>query len=160
LNALGEHGRWLALSGEAEALARALDDRARLGWVLAWKAHVLMQTGDLDGAMAVGQQALTLAVALGESALQGQASHGLGQAYYAIGDFGRAAELLQRNVAAADIESGTSRTDVQIRSQAWLARILSALGAFAEGRRHGEEALHLATLAGQGSAPIIAHGCL
>jgi tetratricopeptide (TPR) repeat protein len=37
---------------------------------------------------------------------------------------------------------------------------LSALGAFAEGRRHGEEALRLATLAGRGNALSIAHSCL
>jgi len=37
---------------------------------------------------------------------------------------------------------------------------LSALGAFAEGRRHGEEALRLAPLAGRGNIPIIAHACL
>ena len=146
--------------GEAEALARALDDRARLGRVLAGMAHVLRITGDYDGAMAAGQQALELAAELGDSALQGQASYTLGQAYYAIGDFGRAAELLRRNVEAADRESGTPRTDVLIQSQAWLARTLSALGAFAEGRRHGEEALRLATLEGQGATPIIAHGCL
>ena len=84
----------------------------------------------------------------------------LGQAYYAIGDFGRAAELLRRNVEAADRESGTPSTDVRIESRAWLARTLSALGAFAEGRRHGEEALRLATLEGRGDTPIIAHGCL
>ena len=52
LTQLGEHGRHLALLGEAEALARALDDRARLGRVLASMALVLMITGDLDGAMA------------------------------------------------------------------------------------------------------------
>ena len=49
---------------------------------------------------------------------------------------------------------------LRIRSRAWLARTLSALGAFAEGRRHGEEALRLATLEGRGATPIIAHGCL
>ena len=160
LIALGEYGRCLALLGEAEALARALDDRARLGRVLARMAHVLRITGDLDGAIAAGQQALALAAALGDRALQVQASYNLGQVYYAIGDFGRAAELLRRNVEAADRESGTPSTDVQIRSQAWLARTLSALGAFAEGRRHGEEALRLATLEGRGDTPIIAHGCL
>jgi tetratricopeptide (TPR) repeat protein len=48
----------------------------------------------------------------------------------------------------------------RIDSRAWLAQTLSALGAFAEGRRYGEEALHLATLAGRGASPIIAHGCL
>ena len=73
LHALGEHGRRLALLGEAEALARALDDRARLGWVLAQMAHGLWLTGDLAGARAAGQQALALAAALGESALQEQA---------------------------------------------------------------------------------------
>src|SRR4029453_4119643 len=74
LNALGEHGRRLALLGEAEALARALDDRTRLVRVLAWMAHARMVTGDSDGAVAAGQQALELAVALGDSALQVQAS--------------------------------------------------------------------------------------
>ena len=111
LSALGEHGRHLALLGEAEALARALDDRARLGRVLAEMAHVLRITGDPDGAMAAGQQALALAAALGDSALQVEASYTLGQVYYAIGDFGRAAELLRRNVEAADRESGTPSTD-------------------------------------------------
>ena len=118
LSALGEYGRRLALLGEAEALARALDDRARLGRVLARMANVLRITGDHDGAMAAGQQALELAAELGESALQVQASYSLGQAYYAIGDFGRAAELLRRNVEAADRESGTPSTDVRIQSRA------------------------------------------
>ena len=44
---------------------------------------------------------------------------------------------------------------MRIRVPAWLARTLSELGAFAEGRRHGEEALRLATLAGRGATPIM-----
>jgi tetratricopeptide (TPR) repeat protein len=47
-----------------------------------------------------------------------------------------------------------------IESRAWLARTLSALGAFAEGRRHGEEALRLAMLEGREETPITAHACL
>jgi DNA-binding winged helix-turn-helix (wHTH) protein/tetratricopeptide (TPR) repeat protein len=160
LNALGEYGRHLARLDEAEALAWAVDDRARLGRVLARLAHVRRITGDSDGAIAAGQQALDLATALGDSALQMQAFHTLGQAYNAIGDFGRAAELLRRNVEAADRESGTTSTNVRSESRAWLALTLGALGAFAEGRRHGEEALRLATLEGRGAIPIIAHGCL
>ena len=160
LNPLGEHERRLALLGEAEALARALGDRARLGRVLASMAVVLRQTGDSDGAIAAGQQALALAAALGDSTLQGQASLPLGQAYYAIGDFGRAAELLRQNVEAAAQQSGTPRTDRQIQARAWLTRTLGALGAFAEGRRYGEEALRLATLEGRGQEPIVVHGCL
>jgi class 3 adenylate cyclase/tetratricopeptide (TPR) repeat protein len=156
LRVLGEYGRLLALLGEAESLARALDDRARLGHVLSAMSRILRLTGDYDGAMAAGRQALELAAALGDSALQVQASFHLGQAYCIIGDFGRAAELLRQNVEAADRESGRSSAEVGIESRAWLARALSELGAFAEGRRHGEEALRLATLEGRGETPISA----
>ena len=45
LRVLGEYGRRLALLGEAEALARALDDRARLGRVLAMMATTLKHDG-------------------------------------------------------------------------------------------------------------------
>ena len=61
---------------------------------------------------------------------------------------------------AADRESGTPNSGLRIQSQAWLAQTLSALGAFAEGRRHGEEALRLATLDGRGAMPFVAHSCL
>jgi len=161
LGALGEHGRCLALLGEAEALTRVLDDRARLGRVLTVMANVLRITGNPNGAMAACQQALTLAVELNDSALQVEVSYTLGQVYYTIGDFGRAAELLRRNMEATDRESDRLRTDMRLRrSQAWLARTLGTLGAFAEGRRHGEEALRFATLAGGGLIQIVTHSAL
>jgi len=160
LQPLGEYGRCLALLGEAEALARALDDRTRLGRVLVRLAQVLRITGDLNGAIAAGLQVRELAATLGESALQVRASYTLGEIYYVIGDFGRAAELLRRNLEATDRESDRLSTGLWIDSQAWLARTLSALGAFAEGRRHGEEALRLAMLDGREETPITAHACL
>jgi tetratricopeptide (TPR) repeat protein len=157
---LAEYGRQLALLGEAETLARALDDRTRLGQVLAEMSRALRNTGDSDGAIAAGRQALALAAALGDSALQGLASFNLGTACYASGDFGRAADLLRQNVEAVDRGFGTPGTDWWIRSQGWLARTLGQLGAFAEGQRLGEEALRLATLAGRGAAPVLAHNHL
>jgi DNA-binding winged helix-turn-helix (wHTH) protein/class 3 adenylate cyclase/tetratricopeptide (TPR) repeat protein len=157
---LGEHRRRLALLGEAETLARALDDRARLGRVLTEMTHVLTVTGDPDGAITAGLQALDLAAALGHSALQGQVSYYLGQAYFFIGDYGRAAGLLRWSVEVADQEPGTPKADLRLRSQAWLARILGVLGAFAESRHHREEALRLATLEGRGDTPIIVYGSL
>jgi predicted ATPase len=81
LTQLGEHARRLTLLGEAEALARALDDRARLGRVLASMALGRMLTADLDGAIAAGQQALELAVTVGDRTLQGEASLRLGPVY-------------------------------------------------------------------------------
>jgi predicted ATPase len=160
LGALGDYRRWLTLLGEAEALAKALDDRARLGQVLAEMATARRITEDYEGAMAASWQALKLAAALDESALQRQASFQLGLTYHCLGDFGRAAELLRRNVEAADQGAATLRTDWRIRCRAWLALPLSALGAFAEGRRHGEEALRLATREGRGLTPSIAHSWL
>jgi tetratricopeptide (TPR) repeat protein len=160
LYALGEYGRCLTSLGEAEVLARVLEDRARLGQVLARRSRVLRMTGDYDGAMASGQAVRMLAAALGDSTLQEEASYTLGLVCYASGDFGQATELLRQNVEAADRESGTSAIDVRIRSQAWLALTLSTLGAFAESRRHGEEALRLATLTGHGNTSIIVRGCL
>jgi class 3 adenylate cyclase/tetratricopeptide (TPR) repeat protein len=160
LGQLGENRRHLALLGEAEALARALDDRARLGQVLVRMALVLSIVGDLDGVMATSQQALALATALGDSALEVEATHRLGQVHWSLGDFGRAAELLRQNVEPADWESGTPSLDLRIQSQAYLAQTLSALGAFTEGRRHGEEALRLATLEGRGTTPLLAYGNL
>jgi predicted ATPase len=168
LSVLGEHKRSLALLGEAEARARQLDDRARLGWVLSRMVTVRRIVGDLDGAMAAGRQALELAATLGDPALRMDASYRLGQAYLGRGDFSRAAELLRWNVAA--VERGIS-TPVRhsgvfppawlaIVSRAWLAQVLSELGEFAEGRHHGEEALRLAMVGAQRDAPTTAHQCL
>ena len=39
-------------------------------------------------------------------------------------------------------------------------RTLGQLGAFSEGRRHGEEALRLATIENRGATPILVHACL
>ena len=157
---LGEYGRGLALLGEAKALARALDDRARLGRVLAMIAAARRVTGDNDGAMAAGQQALALAVELGEKALQEEVTLNLGHIYYSISNYSRATDLLRWNVEPTDRPSGTSSTNVRIRSQVLLASTLSALGIFAEGRRHGEEALRRVTLEVRRLIPSIAHSAL
>jgi tetratricopeptide (TPR) repeat protein len=74
-----------------------------------------------------------------------------------MGGFGRAAELLRWNVEAVARESDMLSTSEGIISRAWLARTLSQVGAFAEGRRHGEEALRLATLPGREATPTQAY---
>ena len=155
----GELARALMLAGEAEALARTLDDRVRLGRVLTLMTDAYRLGEDLAGALAAGQQALALADELGDRALQMTASQRLGAAYCISGDYGRAATLLRRNVEV--LEPGTPDSyGYGITSRAWLAWVLSFLGEFAEGIHHGEEALRLATEAGQGFPPIVAHACL
>jgi class 3 adenylate cyclase/tetratricopeptide (TPR) repeat protein len=160
LRPLGESGKSLALLREAETLARALDDRARLARALSRLAVVLRIRADHAGAMAAGQQALAIATELGDLALQVEAFYRLAPAYYAIGDFERAAELWRRTVEMLEPSTVRTARPYLIYSRAWLALVLSALGQFAEGRRHGEEALRLATGESHGVALIVTHACL
>jgi class 3 adenylate cyclase/tetratricopeptide (TPR) repeat protein len=157
LLSLGEYERGLALLREAEALARACNDRARLAQVLAWLAYTLRQRAEFAGAIATGQESLALATAHGDLALQVEASYFLGLAYWSIGDYGRAIELFQWNVAALDPGTGRPDRPHRIHSQAWLAYTLSFVGQFTEGRRHGEEALRRAPTALRRGESMIAH---
>ena len=158
LSLVGEHARSLAQLGEAEARARQLGDRARLGRVLARMVTVRLIVGDVAGAMAAGREALELAARLGDPALHVHASYRLGQVYALMGDYRRAAEVLRGNVAALARSTSSDMRVWCIKSQAWLAQVLGLLGEFAEGRRHGDEALCLATIDGQWQrdTPIIA----
>jgi tetratricopeptide (TPR) repeat protein len=163
LSLVGEYQRSLALLGEAAAWARQLGDRVRLGNALSRMVMVRRIVGDVEGAMAAGQEALELAATLGDPALQVHAAYRVGQAYVSIGDYKRAAEVLRGNVEALARGTPGATRLLCIRSQAWLAEVLSILGEFAEGRRHGEEALRLFRVEGRGDAPITARarlGCL
>src|SRR5712691_2973793 len=118
---------------------------------------LLRMTADHSGAIATGQQALAIATELGDRARQVAATHRLGQAYFAIGDFGRAAVLLRQNVEALESSAPDPRFHHGIQSRAWLALVLSTCGAFTEGLHYGEEALRLATVEARYA---VAHGCL
>jgi tetratricopeptide (TPR) repeat protein len=152
---LGEYGGLLARMEEAEALARALDDQTRLGWALVRMAPTLRMQPDLNRGMAVCQQALAIAITLGDRLLHAAASHRLALAYYAKGDYSQAAALLRHNV-----EVLAPGPHLYITSRAWLGLVLSRLGVFAEGRHYGEEALRLAMGDNDGQTLIIAYGCL
>jgi class 3 adenylate cyclase/tetratricopeptide (TPR) repeat protein len=150
LSLVGEHARSLALLGEAEARARQLDDRPRLQRALSRMVTVRLIVGDFEGALAAGREALELAARLGDPALHVHASYRLGQVYVSIGDYNRAAEVLRGNVEALGRSTPGDMRRYCLYSQTWLAGVLSLLGEFAEGRRHGEEALRLVMLDGQG----------
>jgi tetratricopeptide (TPR) repeat protein len=162
LSTVGEHARSLAMLDEAAARARQLDDRARLGEVLSRMVSVRQIVGDVDGALAASQETLELTARLGDPILQAHASFRVGRAYAGMGDYNRAAELLRGNVEALARSTPGDMRIFCIKSQAWLPRLLSILGEFAEGRRHGEEALRLAMIdrQWQRDAPITARAHL
>ena len=157
---LGEYEQALVHMSEAEVLAQTLGDRVQLGQVLIRKTFLLRMRADHPGAIVTGQQALAIAVELGDRAMQVAATHRLAQPYFAMGDLGQAAALLRQNVEVLAAGTPDPRLMYGIQSRAWLALVLSFLGAFAEGRLHGEEALRLAAGEGQGNLPTIAYGCL
>ena len=156
---LGEYGQSLAHLDEAEVLAQALDDRVRLGQVLVQKTFLLRMTADHTGAITAGQQALHIATELGDRTMQVAAGQRLGQAYFAIGDLGQAAVLLRQNVTALKAGTPDPQRYYCIQAQAWLALVMSFLGDFDAGRRHGEEALRLTAEESRVPAPVV-YGCL
>src|SRR5262245_9452659 len=66
LLALGELGAIFDHLREAEALATALNDQRRLGWISAYMTNAVIGTSDQDCAVEFGQRALTIATASGD----------------------------------------------------------------------------------------------
>jgi tetratricopeptide (TPR) repeat protein len=95
LHFLGERERVLVYLNEAEPIAEALRDQHRQGQVLASMANAFLMVGDAQRALAASQRALASGVDLGDIGLQATASFFLGEAYHALGDYGRAIEVLR-----------------------------------------------------------------
>jgi class 3 adenylate cyclase/tetratricopeptide (TPR) repeat protein len=148
LNQRRERDRVLTYLREAEGLAHALGDQHRLGWGAAYMTDGFGVTGDHRRAVEVGQRALALAGTLGDTALQIVTHLFLGRAYYGLGDYPRAIDLLQQNVVA--LEGARLREHFSlpglpaVLSRDVLARCLAEVGAFAQGLARGEESLRIA----------------
>ena len=132
----------LTIMREAEALATRLGDRPRLGWVLAdLCARLRNVLGEHRQAVEVGRRALAIATERGNHALELEATYRTGQAYFALGDYGQAIELLSRSLSRAgeSTERGPTFRLFASWSHAWLAMAFSNLGRFAEAMsaRHG-----------------------
>ncbi|MGH8067930.1 MAG: AAA family ATPase [Candidatus Entotheonellia bacterium] len=148
LRPLGNLGRILACLREAEALAEALDDPRRLAQVSLFLSNHFYLMGLYDQAMAAAQRALALATAAGEVVLHAQANYYLGVAYMAQGDYRRAIDCLRQTVVSLE---GARRHErfgwallPAVSSHNRLATCHAELGAFAEGRAHGDEGLQIA----------------
>jgi predicted ATPase len=148
---LGEYGRILDSLRDAERLAEALGDQCRLGWAAALLINSFHMRGDYNSALMSGQRARTIAAALGESALQVETHFHLGHVYHALGDYRQAIDVLRWNVAVLTGELLQERLSLpglaSVLSRNWLVRCLVELGAFAEGRVLGDEAIQMAETA-------------
>src|SRR5262249_60818614 len=80
---LGESERAYAYLQEAEALAGALEDPRRLGWVSIYMSNYAWTTGDPERAVEVGLRALGIASTVEDLALQVETAYRLGLTYWA-----------------------------------------------------------------------------
>ena len=142
---LGRYQDVLAVMREAEDLATRLGDRARLGRVLAdICARLRNVTGQHLQAIEVGQRALAIAVESGDQELEREVQYRTGQAYFAIGDFPQALDLLSRCAEGARADPDQRSQLFASWSHSWLALALSNLGRFVEASSHAQEALRIA----------------
>jgi class 3 adenylate cyclase/tetratricopeptide (TPR) repeat protein len=141
---IGDHLR------EADGLARTLGDPHRLARITTFMVSQCRNTGDYDGAVRFGQEALSLARTLGDRAIEVVATTLLGLTYLARGEFSAAATLFERNVALEGDLRAERFGALGIQSAvsgAWLADVLSELGRFDEAIGHAEAAVQIAEAA-------------
>jgi class 3 adenylate cyclase/tetratricopeptide (TPR) repeat protein len=148
---LSEIERTFVYLQEAEALARALSDQHRLGWVSASLLAHFLQTCEPDYALASGQRALAIAADLEDIGLTVTAQTFLGQVYSFVGDYRRAVECFQKNVVCLQGEILQERFGLpglaSVLARVHLARCLAECGVFAEGRALAEEGVQIAEAA-------------
>ena len=107
--------------------------------------------GEPGRAVESGEHALALAMALGDFHLQVVATHFLGTTCSALGEYRRAVDYFNRNVASLTGELLRERFGMTglpaVMSRTWLVGCLADLGEFDEGIARGDEAIRLAEAA-------------
>ena len=97
---LGEQPRIVRMLIEAQTLAAANEDHARLASTLAQLCSAYWEVGDSAGALETGARAVAVAEAVGDPDLRVMANFSLGGAVRAVGDYPRAVSLLRPNLDA------------------------------------------------------------
>jgi len=148
---LADHERIFDHLRMAETLARSLNDQRRLGRAFAYLSEHFRMTGEPVRAIESGERALALATALGDFDLQVMATFFLGVSYSGLGEYRRAVDYFNKNVASLTGELLRERFGMTglpaVLSRTWLVWCLADLGEFDEGRVRGDEAIRIAEAA-------------
>ena len=120
-----------------------------------------MQTGEPDHALASGKRALAIAADLEDVGLTVTAQHYLGFVYRSLGDYRRAVEYFQKNVACLHDKLRHERFGLpglaSVASRSFLTFSLAECGAFAEGRAPAEEGVRIAEAADHPFSRVMAY---
>ena len=152
LAALGEFARNLEHLRRAEALAEALGDPRRRGWVAAYIAQSHYTLADHRAARESARRALGIAEALGDLPLRVVAMCGLGQASHSQGELEQARAGLEGAIAALEGDLERERFGmaglVSVAARIWLVHTLVALGDFDAASARAREATRIAEPSG------------
>ncbi len=150
LSPLGKFQRSFELLGEAEAIAKSLNDQARLARVFTFKALYYWSIGQQDRAIDAADEALATAQPIGETPAQVLANLFAGRARHARGDYAHAIKLLNWVVKATDDDCANFLGMANLPSvsaRTWLAWSLAERGEFGPAIICGEEGVHIAEAA-------------
>jgi class 3 adenylate cyclase/tetratricopeptide (TPR) repeat protein len=132
----GETERIFRSLVEAEAIARRLGDRHRLGWISGYLTPYLWGTGQYEHALRAAREALATAHALGDAALEVVANRYLGHVHYSQGDYLAAVRLLRRSVDSLNDDILRRHFSLpfmtSVATASWLVIALAELGEFTE----------------------------
>jgi class 3 adenylate cyclase/tetratricopeptide (TPR) repeat protein/type II secretory pathway predicted ATPase ExeA len=158
---LGELEPLFANLQEAAALAEALGDPYRLGWVSVYLLAHFAQACDPDRALTSGQRALAMATTLGDIGLTVAAQHYLGGVYRSLGDYRQAVECFQKNVACLHgplLQEHLGLPGLaSVFSRSHLVVSLAECGAFTEGKGPAEEGVQIAEAADHPYSRVMAY---
>jgi class 3 adenylate cyclase/tetratricopeptide (TPR) repeat protein len=153
LLALGALDRIAASLREAEPVAEALGGDMRRARVAAHSTGYFWLTGQQEAAAKAGERALAVAAARAEPSLIIPTRFYLGAARHSMGAYRQAAELLEQNAAFLRGAPANHRFGMAglpaVFSRAWLAWSRAELGEFSAAMKDAQEAVRIATAAGQ-----------
>jgi len=131
---LGELQKALALSQQAENMAKLINDEPRLARVYTYLVNYHYLKGEPDAAIAYGERCLAIGEAGQDVALQALARGYMGYSYHAQGRYREAESVLMQNVERLEEvrgKDGGAQTIVSYASSTgWLAFALAELGEF------------------------------
>ena len=131
---LGELQKALALSQQAENIAKLIGDESRLARVYTYLVNYHYLKGEPDAAIAYGERCLAIGEAGQDVALQALARGYMGYSYHAQGRYREAEAVLMQNVERLEevrgTENGPQTTVSYVSSTGWLAFALAELGEF------------------------------
>ena len=160
---LGHLQKVLALSQQAENMAKLIGDEARLARVYSYLINYHYLKGEPDMAIAYGERCLAIGEAGEDVALQALARGYMGYSYHAQGRYREAEAVLARNVEKLDAmraagSPGSQTTISYVSSSGWLAFTLAELGDFDQARTYADMAERVAEAERHAYARAIAWG--